>query len=220
MNFADALQNRLLSLGIFDKHNRRIFVLLTGNRAENFIFLTFLFGGDSHRKHRFGILNPLIFNRGGLVAESVAGFGIGKLARNDNITRVRHVNRNLFLALHGEKSAQTFLTFTVRAEKLICRVTFHIAADYANIRHPADERVNQRLENLSAEGIGNFAFDKLISFGINAAVNFCIGRGEKFDDAVEEFFHADIFKRTADEYRENFCLFDTLRQSLGNFFLV
>ena len=124
---------------------------------------------------------------------------------------------NLFLALHCEKSADSFLSVFAFTEKLILSICFHIAADDSDIRHTSNEWVNHGLENLSAEWVSDFAFNRFIILRINSSVSLCVRCREFINNSVEEFFNTNVFESTANKHREDVTILDCTDEAFDNF---
>ena len=211
VNLADAAQDCLMRLRILLHDDGRVFILLLGKRAENLVLLALLVGGSCHREHRGRVGDLLVDDGVGAVTERIARPNRLQLRRRDDVAGLRSIQMLLALALQGEDRTDALHILLVGMH--VSGIALHRAREDAQIAHAADERIDNRLEDLCRERILRMALLEIPVLRIHADGDVEVRRRQILDDAVHELLDADVLLRRSAEYREDLASLDALDQS-------
>ena len=214
MDLADTAQDGLMRLLILLHEDGRVLILLLGQRAKDLVLLALLLCRGRHREHRCRIGDLLVDDGVCSIAERIPRLDGLQFRRRDDVTRLRRAEMLLPLALQREDRADALRVLLVRMH--VGRIALHRTGEDAHIAHAADERVDDRLEDLRGEGIFRVALLEVAVLGIHADGDVEVRRRHVLDHAVHELLDADVLLGRTAEDRENLARLDALDEGCSH----
>ena len=201
MDFANAFDQCFSGFLLFLHHQRRVFVLLLDQGAEDLVFLALLLGRYRHFQHGLRIADAFILNGIALIAKGIAGTHLLQLRRDHDIAGSCLTEIFLTLALHGKECTDAFLAVLIDME--VVGIALHFAGQDADKALPAHKGVNGGLKDLRRERIFRAAFLDFSADGVCTDGHLEIRRGHIFHQAIHQLTDTDILFCRSTEHGEN-----------------